>query len=63
MTIALLVVPVINFSIVQVFPWLLIEIEVHGIMWMFAVSCAIGVVIITIFLPETKGKNLNKILS
>lgn len=33
--------------------------ELHGLLLMFAGFCTIGFIVLAIYLPETRGKNLN----
>lgn len=60
LTIANIVNPALGFLLLVVFPFLMEEIGVYGIMWMFSASCLLGFVVSLVFLPETKGKNLVK---
>lgn len=47
------------FLILKSMPILITKIHIHGCMWIFAGVCAIGLVGIICFVPETKGKVLN----
>lgn len=42
----------------QILPIMLEEIQLHGAAAIFATTCYIGVLVIAVFIPETKGKNL-----
>lgn len=50
----------IRFVLLKEFPALMEAIQVSGIMWLFAGCCVFGVIVCGIFLPETKGRNLNR---
>jgi hypothetical protein len=32
--------------------------ELYGCMWLFSGVCAVGTIVIILFVPETKGKSL-----
>lgn len=42
----------------QILPIMLEQIELYGATAVFAGTCFVGVIIIAIIIPETKGKNL-----
>lgn len=60
MTLAMVINPGIAFVLLKIFPMMLVTIQVYGIMWAFAASAVIGIVVLTFTLPETRGKNLIK---
>lgn len=57
-TISLTVLTGCAFLVLKFFPILSIHLKLYGCMWLFAGVCGIGTVLIVIFVPETKGKNL-----
>lgn len=46
------------FVVVKLFPILLHEFNLYGTMWMFSVVCSFSLLIVIVYLPETKGKSL-----
>lgn len=46
------------FMLLKFFPILALHIHLYGCMWMFSGVCALGTIMIIVFVPETKGKNL-----
>lgn len=46
------------FLVLKFFPILSISLKLYGCMWLFAGVCGVGTVLIVLFVPETKGKNL-----
>lgn len=45
-------------SLFQILPIMLEEIKLYGATAVFTATCFIGVIIIAVVIPETKGKNL-----
>ena len=43
------------------FPYLKNSLGAHGAFWLYGIICIIGFVVISIKLPETKGKTLEQI--
>ncbi|GAA3773977.1 sugar porter family MFS transporter [Microbacterium kribbense] len=50
-----------NYGLVLVFPILQVGLGLGWVMVIFAVLCAVGVVFVYLFLPETKGKSVEEI--
>lgn len=51
---------IIGFAVVKCYPVLMEKIALHGVMWISSALTTIGAVAIYFFLPETKGKRLEK---
>ncbi|XP_062551190.1 facilitated trehalose transporter Tret1-like [Armigeres subalbatus] len=57
-TISMLSITIFSFVVLKILPIMLEEIKLYGASAVFACTCFIGVVVIAIIIPETKGKNL-----
>ncbi|OXA41778.1 Facilitated trehalose transporter Tret1 [Folsomia candida] len=49
------------FLVTKSFPLLLLEIKIYGIFWLYATIAFLGLLFVTIFVPETKGKTSEQI--
>lgn len=58
-SLGMVVISVTAFVILKTMPVLITIIHVYGVMWMFAGCCAVGLVGICLFVPETRGKVLD----
>lgn len=47
------------FSVIKLFPVLAESIHLYGCMFIFATSCALGIIYFGIIMEETKGKSLD----
>lgn len=47
------------FTILKVFPILMVKINLYGTMWLCGSITLGGIIFIAIFVPETKGKSLD----
>jgi sugar phosphate permease len=50
-----------NFLLTYLFPSMLEKLGAAGTFWIFAGICAVGFVLMKLWLPETKGKTLEEI--
>ncbi|XP_065084155.1 facilitated trehalose transporter Tret1-like isoform X2 [Ochlerotatus camptorhynchus] len=56
--ISMISISIFSFVVLKILPIMLQEIQLHGAAAIFATTCYIGVLVIAIIIPETKGKNL-----
>ncbi|XP_017488940.1 PREDICTED: facilitated trehalose transporter Tret1-like, partial [Rhagoletis zephyria] len=59
--ICLIIFNIIGFVLMKMFPISLAAFGLSAPMWLFAVTCILGLVYITFFIRETKGMSLNKV--
>ncbi|KXJ82000.1 hypothetical protein RP20_CCG016266 [Aedes albopictus] len=57
-TISMISITIFSFVVLKILPIMLEQIELYGATAVFAGTCFVGVIIIAIVIPETKGKNL-----
>ncbi|XP_039437013.1 facilitated trehalose transporter Tret1-like isoform X1 [Culex pipiens pallens] len=57
-TISMISITIFSFISLKILPILLEQIQLHGAVAIFASTCFIGGIVIALFIPETKGKNL-----
>lgn len=46
------------FIVLKILPLMVQSLELYGCMFIFSSICFVGLFVIVLFLPETKGKNL-----
>lgn len=54
---------ILTFSLVQVFPTMAMLIHLYGCIYVFAACCLVTVVYLLVFVPETKGRSIDEIMS
>ncbi|CAO1413721.1 unnamed protein product [Diamesa hyperborea] len=57
-TICMAFITVAAFIVLKIFPLMVSSVELYGCMFIFSAICFVGLLVIVLFLPETKGKNL-----
>ncbi|EAT41203.1 AAEL007128-PA [Aedes aegypti] len=57
-TISMISITIFSFVVLKILPIMLEEIKLYGATAVFTATCFIGVIIIAVVIPETKGKNL-----
>ncbi|KAJ9580036.1 hypothetical protein L9F63_004329, partial [Diploptera punctata] len=48
-------------GVLKIYPWLMSNLQIHGMFLLFGVSCAVCTVFVFLFLPETQGLTLLEI--
>lgn len=48
-------------GVVKLYPWMSSNLEIHGLFFMFGISCVLCTIFVYLFLPETQGLTLQQI--
>ncbi|XP_055595994.1 facilitated trehalose transporter Tret1-like [Uranotaenia lowii] len=57
-TISMISVCIFSFITLKIVPVLMATIELYGVLTIFGTTCFLGLIVVAVFIPETKGKNL-----
>lgn len=48
-------------GVVKIYPWMSSNLQIHGLFFMFGISCVMCTIFVYLFLPETQGLTLQQI--